>query len=437
MVKATTYRKHQQKAAEIADAIVGGAWDGGEPNTKQTAMFRDRQIGWVTTYQSVASSPKKFLELVSRHKLLLVLDESHHLPEAVAGAVDETVTIESAWTMSLDPIVKHAAFAVAMSGTARREKGQLAFIRHEFRRPVFDIEYTRRDALDENAVLRAVTKVFDGTASYLYQHRSHEQLLSLAKKVEQARALRTAITDDDFQGTVLDDALDDLDAYRRGRNNRARMIVVCESVEACKRVADRVRRSKHIAASEVLIAVGTPLKDEYDGATAVRRFRDKGEGLVLVTCLMAHEGLDVPDCTHLVCLTNTRSTVFLEQVFARVTRFDRGCKSLTWEQQCAFIYAPRDPKMVDFLRTWLDERESDFVDVKVKRAGTGPSFGERKSFVPISCEPGTMRVFIDDSEEDPVDTKSIDDWSSRHPGIAERLHRHEILTIVRDASGSR
>jgi hypothetical protein len=64
---------------------------------------------------------------------------------------------------------------------------------------------------------------------------------------------------------------------------------------------------------------------------------------------MAYEGLDCKAATHLICLTNIRSTPWLMQAITRVMRHDD--KGLPYEKQRAYLFVPNDPMMQDALKS--------------------------------------------------------------------------------------
>jgi len=93
---------------------------------------------------------------------------------------------------------------------------------------------------------------------------------------------------------------------------------------------------------------------------------------ILVTVDMACEGLDVPDCTHMVCLSTKRTRVWLEQTLARIVRPNRSC-SLPIESQEAFVFVPDDPPMARFLDSILEEQGETYTEKekRVSRGGAG------------------------------------------------------------------
>lgn len=326
------------------------------------SLFRADRAGCVATYQDVLANPARWLKFVEDEDTLVILDEAHHLPAGPVASLENEE--EAGWTQVVRPIVESAKRVLMMTGSKRRSGGEpIAFIVYgENREPIFDVEYTRRDALEEHAVLKVSAQLCDGEARYWHSLTGeHCHRLSQVGSEEESRARRALLDSDDYRTSMVRLALDDLGKYRSTRNPRARAIVICNTQAHARAVFDSIRED---GSYRPVLAIST----EPNAAARIARFRDRGEGEVLVTVGMAYEGLDVPDCTHMICLSNNRARSWLEQALSRVTRLDRGC-SLPWEEQTAYIYVPNDPSMVQFLSEWIEEQPGAYGDPPVPRDG--------------------------------------------------------------------
>jgi superfamily II DNA or RNA helicase len=333
------------------------------------ALFPQDRAGYVTTYQSIVAAPSKHARVLSRDRWLLVLDESQLLG-------DPTVKDSGTWKAAVEPLVQSARRVLLMCGSmVREDRVPLAFVPYgEDKRPVVDIRYARRDALEEKAILPVSVQLCDGKATYWHRYQAHDVSLSNAAGKEEGRALNTLLGDEKYRAEMVMLAIADWEKYR-GSQYASRMIIICQTQEMSRAVATFINETTRWRAT-------LAISDEGDAAKRlIARFRDKREGDILVTCQMAYIGLDVPDCTHLVCLTNIRSRSWLDQAFARVTRFNRAC-ALPWEEQCAFWYVPNDPSMVQYLDEALDEQDEQ-IEEHAKLGGV--SVARRAStFTPIS-----------------------------------------------------
>jgi hypothetical protein len=72
----------------------------------------------------------------------------------------------------------------------------------------------------------------------------------------------------------------------------------------------------------------------------------------MITVAIAYEGLDVPNITHLICLTHIRSAPWLMQCLSRSTRFSPVLGP--YEKQLAFVFAPSDP-LFDYAVDYIHE----------------------------------------------------------------------------------
>jgi hypothetical protein len=81
--------------------------------------------------------------------------------------------------------------------------------------------------------------------------------------------------------------------------------------------------------------------DSLEAQRAIKRFKSPNLD-ILVTIAMAYEGLDVPQVSHIACLTHIRSKPWIEQMIARAVRIDRA---YPYHRQTAFVYTPDDPMM--------------------------------------------------------------------------------------------
>lgn len=378
------------------------------------SLFSNQRAGYVTTYQSIHAKPKAHARIVSRkdERWLLILDESHHLNEAE----------EPGWTRAVSPLVEHARFVLLMSGSMVGKDGcRLAFVDYDDKKqPKVDIRYSRRKALDERAILPVSVKLCDGDARYWHKYSQHEVKLSRASKKEEPKALATLVGDSSYRNDVLSEAIREWEQFR-ATTYKSRMIVICVSQDAARDVAHYIRESTKWTPA---LAVS---QDGESSRKALASFRDKGVGDILVTCMMAYEGLDVPDCTHLVALTNIRERRWLEQAFARATRVDAKC-SVPYEQQVAFLYVPNDPEMVEFLNEALEEQDERYRD----REQTGATGRPRGStFSPIDGELSTFRYGDTYGVFSEADNRRLVRFDGDYPAFASHPSR-EKLKLARD-----
>lgn len=409
--------------------------------TGQRSLLRSARMGYVTTYQSVAQHAKSWTRILKDGRWLIVLDECHHLPEPVDSMEepsyfdDESFAREARWTSQSRIVIEAAKHVLAMTGSAKREIGKIAFLRHKGVRPDFDIVYSRRDALAEKSIINIMTFLCDGTSSWKARGPREVKLSAATAKVV-AAALRNALEDPVYRDALLSEAIRSWEDYRHRHNDRARMLVICKDVKACRAVCRYI--ADHHGKGLAVLAVGETGKDEMKGAKAIDRFREPHrEGKILVTCKMAHEGLDIQDCKYLVYLTNVTSRVHMEQAFSRPTRLDKR-SDLSWDQQCAYIYAPMVPAIVEFLDEWMEEQDPAFVEPRPRVA----KIGERPrsaSFEPGTCEPGIVLVGDNEGLYPLEDQRCLRELraSEKYADVARSLRPDQLLLVARGIFGKR
>jgi superfamily II DNA or RNA helicase len=421
----------RQMVAGFADAKLS-LYNG---HKKSLTLFREGRSGAVATYQDVATNPRRWLDFVNAKPTLLILDESHHLPApgATTSEPDEEAgqDDEIGWTRHVVPLVDAAAHVLAMTGSKNRsDKKPIAFLDYSLvdEEKMFSVRYARRDALDEKAIINVAVTMCDGEGTYTYRDQEHTHRLSTAPSKEQARTLNACLDDEVYRSQVLDVAIGEFLRYRDetasayiGDKHKPRMIVICKTAKMCDAVG------KYIAGCGLSVVVATHKIPKAVGK--ITQFRDHGIGDVLVTCQMAYEGLDIPDCTHLVAFTKYRARPWLEQAMSRSTRFDHRCK-LSWEQQKASLYVPADHEMRAFIDEWRNEQPAEFRDPPKTIHATGPRRGS--SYSPISGEMTEVAYGDTGGVFSAVDQDRIREIPN-HPDFptAARMAPHERLKLAR------
>ncbi len=190
--------------------------------------------GFVSTYQAVAVDDKEtILEDFRRHSYILVLDEFHHAEE------------EGEWTKALMPLYEKAAFRVLMTGTLERgDRKRIAFTSYqqtgekEFM-PCLEsddqtavIEYTRKDALADKAIIPVVFKFSDGHAKWEKDGQEYASKISTKDVSKVTAALYTAINTE-YAYELLDACIKHWNQHRTTRPS-ARLLIVAAQIQNAK-----------------------------------------------------------------------------------------------------------------------------------------------------------------------------------------------------------
>lgn len=287
--------------------------------------------GYVTTFQAIGMSHEAHQDYVRRHRTILFLDEFHHIRE------------DSNWAKALAPMMDSARLIVPASGTLSRGDGNAIHgmdyldgfvdLRNTETRRV--IRYTRKQAISDGAVFAPELITLDGSAAWITREGVHGSSGSIAAASEDRASALYTVLRTDFAFALLAKCLEHWTDHRKTYDD-SRMLVVAPDIKTAKEYHARIAAGGHLA--EIATS-----EDSIDARKAIKDFK-VGAVRILVTVGMAYEGLDVPQITHIACLTHIRSIPWLEQMGARGNRRAPG-KTGAW------IFAPADRAMV---RAWKD-----------------------------------------------------------------------------------
>lgn len=383
-------------------------------------LVRDNACGYVTTYQSIAACQELHRDEMRRARYLVILDEPHHLrddPEAAA------------WTSALRPVVDGAAQVLLMTGTIGRHDGKrVPFMRYEpgedgKETPRVDIRYTRRDALNERAVLPIDFRWKDGSATYIHGSTQKSVDISKASEDEVSRVISTMLSKSEYRDDLVRIGMNDWLIFRAAEY-QSTAIVVCQSQAMARELAKLIK-------DEYQVQVALAISDEPDSLRTITQFRKRERGDVLVTVGMAYEGLDAPHATHMIVLTATRSVPWLEQAFARVTRVD-GKAPIPYERQWSHIYVPDDPVMRNVVATMRGEQTGAIEErTKVERESAPDGERQQEIFIPLGATAGMTRYGdVDQGQFADVESMAITALRDTMPEI-RHMPAATLLKIMR------
>jgi hypothetical protein len=144
---------------------------------------------------------------------------------------------------------------------------------------------------------------------------------------------------------------------------RSRVLVVTANYELAKRALQDLAPYKGRYGLKCDIATS---HDDFKATRNIKAFR-AGRLDVLVTIAMAYEGMDVPEASHVICLTNIRSAPWIEQMVSRAARVDR---SIPYEVQAGHIFCPDDPLMREIVNK-IKTQQSPFLEKRVPAEQAG------------------------------------------------------------------
>ena len=337
--------------------------------------------GYVTTYQAIAAHPELHRQEFDLHNYILFLDECHHVPEK---GTDE----EAAYYQALSPLVNHpnCKLKVFASGTLERHDGnRIAFLPYKraINADVVDLDandttevirYSRKDALEERAIVPLHFHVMDGNARWLNpitgEERNVESIAESAAR-DQGAVLRT-ILQTQYAYSLLDKCFDRWQDYKEAIYPKAKMLVIAPTIGVAKEYQQHLLLRNHAA----LIATSDDTPKAHKNIDRFKGVRKAGPEVdLLVTVGMAYEGLDVPQVTHVACLTNIRSRPWVEQSICRANRTDEG-------KTHGYIFIPDDPRMKSIVEAIEAEQAAVVVTWPKEKSTVGRKDGEQEIVQP-------------------------------------------------------
>jgi len=356
--------------------------------------------GFTSTYQALAvDSEQTVLADFRRKRYILILDECHHV----------SAEAEIAWHEAIRPLVAQAKYLVLMTGTMARGDGErIAFVEYDrqgknlYPRMQSDettavIEYTRRAALSEKAIIPLSFHLSSGSAKWVNKEGALiESDIAQAPKKIASQAIFTAVSTE-FAEALLEKGVQHWQELKK-HNKGAKLLVVAASYEEAKKIAKSLKDkwfNSEIATSH----------ESRQAHQAIKRFKG-GYIDILVAINMVAEGLDVPSATHIICLTNIRSVPWIEQMVARAVRVDPHAGP--YESQIANIFAPDDIFFREIVSK-IEHEQRPFVKTYPKTqvelfSKSGDGDGETVFQIqPLSSNlAGDREIFLGDRNNIPV-----------------------------------
>ncbi|NES67846.1 MAG: hypothetical protein F6K24_22700, partial [Okeania sp. SIO2D1] len=291
-----------------------------------------------------------------RHRYILVLDEFHHVEEG------------GSWHKALQPLVDEAVLVIMVTGTAERgDKKAIAFMPYRqtsngMTPDLFDsedtgvIRYTRSQALREEAIVPLHFEWGDGEAEWVDKKGERRSVDSLAEAGDYTNVALSTALKTGYARQLLTQCSDSWKSYKQ-INSRAKMLVIAPSIP----IAKEYLKWLDDLGIKAVIATSDDSKKAQTNINKFKKYYHYGDGKavdVLVTVAMAYEGLDVPAITHIACLTNIRSTPWLEQCWARAARVDRVDREARDLKKTGLIFMPDDQFARDCVAKIMAEQES-------------------------------------------------------------------------------
>ena len=348
--------------------------------------------GFVTTYQAMSAGNDKIIDDFKRKKYILVLDEFHHLDK------------NGEWHKAIEPLYQLSKYRLLMTGTIERgDKKEIAYLPYDRYRLSSSTEeirprlqetdtrkviiYSRKDALSERAILPVNFVLHDGKAKWKEDGKEQAGRISRIKKkdAKTLSAVMYTALETEYATSLVETGLADWLQYRK-RVPSAKALVVTANIKAAKRI-QKVMHGLGIYAD---IATSD---DSQAAHRAIQAFK-KGQRDCLIGVAMFYEGFDCKQVSHIICLTNIRSTPWIEQMVARAVRID---PALPYENQMAHIFAPDDVLFREIMQKIVSEQNSYTLKKVTNRQVQESLFdgdeGSEQSIIPIGSKLDGKRKF--------------------------------------------
>jgi superfamily II DNA or RNA helicase len=328
--------------------------------------------GYVLNVQMIQSLVNPIQLLCQRFKVLVVVDEAHHLGVSLA------------WTSNVEHAFSRAAFTLLLSGTPYRGDGarimSLDYVRNGDK-SVGTPDYIRsyEAALAAGEVAPVVTRFVGGSITrehadgrsekYDYADGDYSIQGSVPDTLRMSTRLRlSAVESFDWQLAAVNAARDFLMEAREDGNAWAGLIA-CATIHQAQVIAGLIE-AKWGDKCMLIIA-------DADTEASVANFSDDTSFTWAISITKISEGVSIDRLRTLVLLSNYTTRGNFEQLRGRIIRLFGGVPQLA---QTAMMFVPADPRLIDYAMSsnelmmhsvpWLEPTLTDEQVVAVHEAET-------------------------------------------------------------------
>jgi len=323
------------------------------------------QDGFVATHQSLTMAPDLWKDEFKRHPYLLVIDEIHH---AKINKHDAECNNLARAIGLLD--YKHF---LMMTGTLDRHDNHFIYgMTYKLTKGAYEVDkeksadyiitYSRKDALEEKAIVPMNFCHYDGIVEWKEDDEIKNVKLSESEKDDYSASLFTALSTDYARG-LLESSLN------HWNNEGDKLLIVCRGQTEAKDIYHELKKTYN----NTYLAVS----DEEDSLNNIKRYRKNNSKSILVTCMMAYEGLDVKGISHICSLTHIRSIPWIYQMLARAWRVKPG-------KHYSVCHCPDDPRM-NYVIEKIKAEQSQGIKICIKE-NNGENKIAESNIIPINAE---------------------------------------------------
>jgi superfamily II DNA or RNA helicase len=343
---------HDIQNAIVEEAIAGGRY-----------VWPQDKDAWLVTYHQIASNPELFAALCRNFRVMVVLDEIHHVRDG------------NVWGESIEHAAEHARMILPMSGTLfTSDGGKIPFVDYSdrlgedgntYRYYKPDYSFGMVDALkcqpgESTPSIRPLTYIkVNAMGEFTYRNLENDKTFTqiVDLKDDDAKLKPLLSIRSEMVRQMLKAGITALDEYRGTESDqKAGGLIVCMNGQHARQVADFLRET--FGESPLVV-----LHDTDGASDAIDQFR-RSDTRWLVTVRMVSEGVDIRRLRVGVYLTNYVTYLFLIQWLGRMWRWNPNLH----EDQQGTVIIPAQTSIV----SWVSELEKTTYESIVKEAGDSP-----------------------------------------------------------------
>lgn len=286
------------------------------------------------TFQTICMNPQKWISLFEANDVMLVMDEAHHL----SGHGD--------WIKTIAKLKELSFLTVFMSGSPfRGDNTKIPFL------PYFDsgeldcrnteslkwIIYDSKQALKDGHILPFDTTTIDGSGKYIDREGFERSFDTLGSCGDNLRC----VFDSEYAFHFIDLAFERWISHRN-KNKYSKMIIVSSSINLANKYCEYIKAKYKSIRTGIATSEDTKLSQEI-----IKRSKKEYNYYSAIDCLVsvntAYEGLDIPQCDHMIVLTLIRSLQWITQCFGR-------CQRKYKDKKKGFVFVPEDERMIRLIK---------------------------------------------------------------------------------------
>lgn len=311
-----------------------------------------RQLGYVTTFDSLVSQHRMHVNFAKTHRTCMVVDESQMIGE------DGDYDTSTKAYQYLEEISKHAQFVIVMTGTPHRsDNKKIGFMEYKSNKdgievPIADVKSTYKDGVSERIVREVEFFNYQGELQVTIENEDGTWKTTKINQItDSERIPYSVLIDEKFYEKMVDKHVENVRKKQKDLNKNFCGLIACTDQNHARKVLDYFK--KYHPNHKTVIAIS----DDNNARKVLSDFK-KGGFDTIVTVKMVFMGYSYKPISTVTILTNVRTLTFIEQLIMRGGRYwdEKEC-GVPYENQILTVIGPDDQKMQEFRDYFLKEKE--------------------------------------------------------------------------------